>query len=71
MSSLVAQMVKKLPAVQETWVWSLGGQDPMEEEIVNHSSILTWRIPWTEEPGLADCSPWSHKELDTTEQLSL
>ena len=51
MSSLVAQMVKKLPAVQETWVWSLGGQDPMEEEIANHSSILTWRIPWTEEPG--------------------
>ena len=49
--SLVAQMVKNLPAVQETWVPSLGGEDPLEEEMATHSSILAWRISWTEEPG--------------------
>ena len=45
--SLVAQMVKNLPAVQETWVRSLGGEEPLEKGITNHSSILAWRIPWT------------------------
>ena len=45
--SLVAQMVKNLPAVQETWVRSLGGEEPREKGITNHSSILAWRIPWT------------------------
>jgi len=51
-ASLVAQMVKNLPAVQETWVRSLGLGDPLEEEMATHySSILAWRIPWTEEPG--------------------
>ena len=50
-SSLVAQMVKNLPAMQETQVWSLGQEDPLEKETVTDSSILSWRIPWTEEPG--------------------
>ena len=44
-------MVKKLPAVQETWVQSLGQEDPLEKEMATHSSILAWKIPWTEEPG--------------------
>ena len=48
---LVAQMVKNLPVVQETQVLSLGREDPLEEEMATHSSILTGRIPWTEEPG--------------------
>ena len=50
-TSLVAQMVKKLPAIQETWVRSLGQEDPLEKGIATHSSILACRIPWTEEPG--------------------
>ena len=44
-------MVKNLPALQETQVQSLGQEDPLEEEMATHSSILAWRIPWTEEPG--------------------
>ena len=48
---LVAQEVKKLPAVHETWVQSLGQEDTLEKGIATHSSILAWRIPWTEEPG--------------------
>ena len=44
-------MVKNLPAMQETWVLSLGQEDPLEKERATHSSILAWRIPWTEEPG--------------------
>ena len=47
----VAQMVKNLPATQKTKVQSLGWEDPLEKEMVIHSSILAWRIPWTEEPG--------------------
>ena len=50
-ASLVAQVVKNLPAMQETRVRSLGQEDPLEEEMASHSSILTWRILWTEEPG--------------------
>ena len=50
-SSLVAQMVKRLPAVRETWVQSLGQEHPLEKEMATHSSILAWKIPWTEEPG--------------------
>ena len=50
-ASLVAQTVKNLPAMQETWVRSLGGEDPLETGMATHSSILAWRIPWTEEPG--------------------
>ena len=49
--SLVAQMVKNLPAMWDTWVWSLGYKDPLEKGMATHSSILAWRIPWTEEPG--------------------
>ena len=49
-SSQVAQRVKNLPAMQETWVWPLGREDPLEEGMATHSSILAWRIPWTEEP---------------------
>ena len=47
----MAQMVKNPPAMQETWVPSLGGEDPMEKSMATHSRILTWRIPWIEEPG--------------------
>ena len=46
----MAQMVRNLPAIQETSVQSLGQEDPLEEEMATHSSILAWRIPWTEEP---------------------
>ena len=48
---LVAQSVKNLSAVQETWVRSLNREDPPEKKMANHSSILAWKIPWTEEPG--------------------
>ena len=48
---LVAQIVKNLPAKQGTWVWSLGREDPLEEGMATHCSILAWRIPWMEEPG--------------------
>ena len=48
---MVDQMVKRLPAMLETWVQSLGWEDPLEKEMVTHSSILAWRIPWMEEPG--------------------
>ena len=51
LSSLVAQMVKNLPAMWETWVWSLGWEDPLDKGMTVHSSIVAWRIPWTEEPG--------------------
>ena len=47
----MAQTVKILPAMQETWVQSLGQEDPLETEMATHSSILAWKIPWTEETG--------------------
>ena len=50
-ASLAAQRLKRLPAVWETWVRSLGWEDPLEKEMTAHFSILAWRIPWTEEPG--------------------
>ena len=50
-ASLVAQMMKNLPAVQETQVRSLGWQDPLEKGMATHFSILAWKIPWTQEPG--------------------
>ena len=50
-SSLVAQMVKRLSTMRETWVRSLGREDPLEKEMAIHSSTIAWRIPWTEEPG--------------------
>ena len=49
--SLMAQMVKRLPEMQETLVWSLGWEDPLEKEMATHSSTLAWKIPWAEEPG--------------------
>ena len=61
-------MVKNPPAMQETWVQSLGREDPLEEEMATHSRILAWRIPWTEEPG-GLYSSWGCKESDTTERL--
>ena len=65
---LVAQMVKNLPAKQETQVQSLGQEDLLEKAMATHSSILAWRTPWTEEPGRLQSM--GHKELDMTEQLS-
>ena len=50
-TSLVAQRVKHLPSMQETWVQSLGGEDPLEKERATHSSVLAWKTPWTEKPG--------------------
>ena len=50
-ASLVAQLLKNTPAMQETWVRPLSQEDPMEKEMATHSSILAWEIPWTEEPG--------------------
>ena len=55
--------------MQETWVRSMGREDPLEKEMAIHSSILAWRIPWTEEPG--GYSPWGCKESDKTERLTL
>ena len=60
-ASLVAQLVKNLPAMQETWVRSLGWEDPLEKGMATYSSILAWKIPWTEEPGGPDYSPWGCK----------
>ena len=67
-ATVVAQMVKNLPAVRETWVRSLGWEDPLEEGMATHFSILAWRIPWTEEPG--GLQSLGRRESDTTEQLS-
>ena len=64
----MAQTVKNLPVMQETQVRSLDWEDPLEQEVATCSSILTWKIPWTEEPG-GLYSSWGHKESDTTEQL--
>ena len=50
-ASLVAQVVKNLPAMQETWVQSVGQEDPLEKETATHSNILAWKISWMEEPG--------------------
>ena len=56
--------------MQETWVRSLSWEDPLEEGTATNSSILAWRIPWTEKRSLTGYNSWDHKELDTTEQLS-
>ena len=65
MTFLVVQTVRSLPAVQETWVQSLVWEDPLEKEMMTHSSFLSWKIPWTEEPR----SPWGHRESDMTGRL--
>ena len=62
--SLVAQLVKSLSAMWETWVPFLDQEDPLEKEMATHSSVLAWRIPWTEEPG--GLQPMWSQELDTT-----
>ena len=62
----MAQAVKNPPAMRKTGVRPLGGEDPLEEGMATHSSIPTWKIPWTEEPG-GLYSPWDHEELDMTE----
>ena len=64
----MAQMVKKLPALWETWVRSLIQEDRLEKRTAPLSSILAYKIPWTEEPG--GLQSMGHKELDTTERLS-
>ena len=66
--SLVAQTVKHLPTMRETWVQSLGQENPLKKGMATHSSILAWKIPWTEEPGRLQST--GHKESDTTERLS-
>ena len=65
----MAQMVKNLPARQETQVPSLGGEDPLEKGMATHSNIPAWRIPWTEEP--VRLQSMGLKESDTAKQLSL
>ena len=61
-------MVKRLSAMWETWVRSLGTEDSLEKEMATHSSTLAWKIPWTEELGAGYC-PWGRKESGTTERL--
>ena len=70
MASLVAQTVKNLPAMWETWVWCLGWEDALEEGMATHSSILAWRILHGQR-STGDSSPWGCKESDTTEWLSI
>ena len=65
----VAQRLKRLPPMWETRVQSLGREDPLEKEMATHSSILAWRIPWTEEPG--GLQSMRSQESNTTEQLPL
>ena len=64
MASLVTQMVKNLPAMQESQVPSLGQEDPLEKVIATHSSILAWRIPWIEEPGGLQSMGWQRAGHD-------
>ena len=64
-ASLVVQRLKRLPAMWETWVRSLGQKDPLEKEMAAHSSVLAWRIPWTEELGGLQST--GRKESDTTD----
>ena len=66
-ASLVAQMLKRLPTMWETWVQSLGREDLLEKEMAPHSSILAWKIPWM--GNLVGYSRWGHKELDMTERI--
>ena len=67
----MAQMVKRLPAMQETRVWSLGWEDPMEKEMATHSSTLAWKIPRTEEPGRLQSMGSQRVEHDWATPLSL
>ena len=62
---LLAQMIKNLPALQETWVQSVGQEEPLEKEMATYSVILAWKIPWSEEPG--GLQSMGSKRIDTTE----
>ena len=64
LQTLVGQLVKNLPAMQETWVRFLGQEDPLEKEMATQFCILAWRIPWTEEPG--SLQSMESRELNTT-----
>ena len=66
LASPMAQTVKNPPTMQETWVWSTGWEDPLEEGMATHSSIWPGESPWAEEPGGATVSPWGRKESDMT-----
>ena len=66
---LVAQLVKNLPAGQETWVRSLGWEDPLEKEMATHSTTLAWNISWTQKPG--GLQSMGSQRVGTTEQLTL
>ena len=65
----MAQRLKRLPTMQETWVQSLGQEDPLEKEMATYYSTLAWKIPWMEEPSRLQSSPWGCYKLDTTERL--
>ena len=65
----MAQSVKNLPAVQETWVRSPGWEDPLEKEMATHSSIIAWKISWTEEPG--ELQSKGPQRVGTTERITL
>ena len=65
---MVAQTVKRLSTMRETWVRSLDREDSLEKEMATHSSTLAWKIPWTAELGAGHC-PWGRKESGTTERL--
>ena len=69
--SPMAQQVKNPPVMQETWVWSLGWEDPLEKEMAPHSSTLAWKIPWTEEPGRLQSTGLQRVGLDWATSLSL
>ena len=66
--SLVTQLVKNLPTVQSDRVLTSGQGDPLEKGMATHSSILAWRVPWTEEPSRLQRSPWGRTKSDMTEQ---
>ena len=70
-ASLVAQRLKRLPTTQETWVWSLGREDPLDKEMATHSSILARRIPWREEPGRLQSTGSQRVGHDWATSLSL
>ena len=64
----MGQLIKNLPAMQETCVPFLGWEDPLEKEMAIHFNILAWELPWTEGPG--GLQSWGHRESDTTEQIN-
>ena len=65
-ASVITQLIRNLPAMQETWVWFLGREDSLEKEMATHFSILDWRIPWTEEPGRLQSIGLQESETTTT-----